>query len=68
MANKCPKTLGNKGLSGISVIQKNAVATHLQRAREKAGKGMVASGLQVNNETKRGITYEVSELRSRNKR
>ena len=25
MANKCPKTLGNKGLSGISAIDENAL-------------------------------------------
>ena len=30
MANKCPKTLGNKGLSGIYAIKKNTSATLLQ--------------------------------------
>ena len=68
MANKCPKTLGNKGLSGIYAIKKNTSATLLQLAMLKAQKRIVASGLQGNYETKRGITYEVSELRSRSKR
>ena len=36
MANKCPKTLGNKGLSGIYAIKGNVVATLLQLAMEKA--------------------------------
>jgi len=30
MAYKCPKTLGNKGLSGIYAIWENASATLLQ--------------------------------------
>jgi len=30
MAYKCPKTLANKGISGISAIMKNAAATLLQ--------------------------------------
>ena len=30
MANKCPKTLGNKGLSGTYAIWKNFAATLLQ--------------------------------------
>jgi hypothetical protein len=68
MANKCPKTLGNTGLSGIYAILKIATVTLLQLAMLKAQKRIVARGLQVNNETKRGITYEVSELRSRSKR
>lgn len=68
MANKCPKTLENTGLSGIYAILKIATATLLQLAMLNAQKRIVASGLQVNNETKRGITYEVSELRSRSKR
>ena len=33
--NKCPKTLGNKGLSGIYAISKNAAATLSQHAMEK---------------------------------
>jgi len=36
MANKCPKTLGNKGLSGILCFDENVSATLLQRAMEKA--------------------------------
>jgi hypothetical protein len=35
MANKCPKTLGNKGLSGIFCFDETASATLLQRAIEK---------------------------------
>jgi len=35
MANKCPETLGNKGLSGILCFDKNASATLLQLAMEK---------------------------------
>ena len=47
MANKCPKSLGNKGLSGIYAIWENAAATLLQLGMEKAQKGMVASGYEV---------------------
>ena len=47
MANKCPKTLGNKGLSGIYAILKNVSATLLQHVMEKLRKGIVASGLDV---------------------
>jgi hypothetical protein len=35
MAFKCPKTLGNKGLSGILCFDENVSATLLQRAIEK---------------------------------
>ena len=38
MANKCPKTLGNKGLSGTYAIKKNTSATLLQLAMLKSAK------------------------------
>ena len=47
MANKCPKTLGNKGLSGILCFDETASATLLQLATEKVQKGIVASGCLV---------------------
>ena len=47
MANKCPKTLGNTGLSGILCFDENASATLLQHVMWKVQKGMVASGYQV---------------------
>ena len=47
MAYKCPKTLGNKGLSGIYAIWKKAAATLLQLARRKARKGIVEGGYYV---------------------
>lgn len=47
MANKCPKTLGNKGLSGIYAIWENAPATLLQHAMLNSQKGIVAGGYDV---------------------
>ena len=47
MASKCPKTLGNKGLSGILCFDETASATLLQLVVLKALKGMVASGYEV---------------------
>ena len=47
MANKCPKSLGNTGLSGIYAIKKNTFATLLQHAMVKVQKGIVASGYDV---------------------
>ncbi len=47
MAYKCPKTLGNKGLSGILCFSANAFATLLQHATLKMQKGIVASGYKV---------------------
>ena len=44
LANKCPKALGNKGLSGIYAILKIAAATLLQHAEINLQKGIVASG------------------------
>ena len=47
MANKCPKTLGNKGLSGIFCFGENASATLLQHVMLNLQKGIVASGLKL---------------------
>ena len=47
LANKCPKTLENTGLSGILCFDENGAATLLQHAMEKARKWMVASGYLV---------------------
>jgi hypothetical protein len=44
---KCPKTLGNTGLSGISAIWENAAATLLQLAMLNLQKGIVADGYDV---------------------
>jgi len=44
MANKCPKTLVNKGLSGIYAIWEKAAATLLQQVTQKPQDGIVASG------------------------
>jgi len=38
MANKCPKTLANKGLSGIYAIWENTAATLLQQVKKKRKK------------------------------
>jgi len=35
MAYKCPKTLGNTGLSGILCVNENAFATLLQQVKQK---------------------------------
>ena len=63
MAYKCPKTLRNTGLSGILCFNQNYFATR----NSKSAKGIVVKGLQVKKE-KRGITYEVSMLWSRDAR
>jgi hypothetical protein len=44
MANKCPKSLTNTGLSGISAIWENTAATLLQHAMLILLKGIVAIG------------------------
>jgi hypothetical protein len=44
MANKCPKTPGNTGLSGIYAIWKKSAATLLQHVMLNLQKGIVASG------------------------
>ena len=47
MAYKCPKTLGNKGLSGTLCFEESDAATLLQHAIVKAQKGIVTGGYEV---------------------
>ena len=57
MANKCPKTLGNKGLSGISAIWGNASATLLQHIGIKLQKKIVTDEtLKTTEQTKNNIS------------
>ena len=53
MAELCPETLGNKGLSGTLCFDENGSATFLQHESEKVQKGIVAAGYEVQVRRKR---------------
>ena len=43
MANKCPKTLGNKGLSGILCFSENTFAIHKDKSAKRNSRRWVSS-------------------------
>ena len=49
MVYKCPKALGNQGLSDTLCFDEKSIATLFQRTTCKSLKGMVAGGYQINN-------------------